>query len=160
MELAVELPDVPVQVRAMLYEQRAPSVCRSIFESLVEPLETQTSHACFCGHQIFCFPTPPPVENITLRSSPGDLMFFYAAENAYAWMHEEGGRMAPEGPTAAVYELAFNYGAVDLSYFAAEGWQGSLVGRITAGLEAFADACAQTLEHGTTALRVSRIESP
>lgn len=163
MKLSVELPDLGVTARADLYGDRAPSVCRAIFDALETPLETKTSHACFSGHQIYCFLPPfgaaPPVENSTLRSDPGDVMFWYAAENAYAWMHDEAGRMAPEGASAAVHELAFNYGVVDLSYFASEGWHGSLVGRIADGLDEFAAACAETLSNGSTRLRVSRAAS-
>ncbi len=158
-ELRLELPRSGVDATITLHEQYAPTVCGLIVETLQAPLETHTSHACFAGHQVYCALPPtretPPVENTTIRVTAGDVLFFYAGPNSFAWMQREAGRVAPDGPGSPVYELAFTYGISDLSYFASEGWQGSLVGRITAGLDEFGQACARTLVEGQEPLRLS-----
>jgi hypothetical protein len=60
------------------------------------------------------------------------------------------------GPGQPIWELAFNYGMTDLTYWGAEGWYGSLVGRVTSDLDQFASACAATLRDGSTTLIVRR----
>lgn len=156
MRLRVELPDRGVTAEATLYDRAAPSVCAAIWESLREPLETHTSHACFDGHEVFCFlrpfPERPPIENRTMRPRPGELMFFYAAPNEFAAMADD--RLT--GGAEAIHELAFMYGEVDLRHFWEDGLHGSLVGRISEGHAEFAEACAATLRDGRTSLRLSR----
>lgn len=156
MRLRVELPEVGVTADATLYDRAAPRVCKAIYAALSTPLETHTSHACFDGHEVFCFlppfPEPPPVENRTMRPEPGELMFFYAAPNEFASLASD--RLS--GGADAVHELAFMYGEVDLRHFWEDGFHGSLVGRITTGLPEFAAACAQTLSTGRTRLRLSQ----
>jgi uncharacterized protein DUF3830 len=155
-KLRIELPDVAVTAEATLYDEAAPRVSAAIYGALAEPLETRTSHACFDGHEVFCFlppfAEPPPIENRTMRPQPGELMFFYAAPNEFACMATD--RLT--GGSSAIHELAFMYGEVDLRHFWEDGLHGSLVGRITTGLPQFADACAQTLVTGQTRLRLSR----
>jgi hypothetical protein len=60
------------------------------------------------------------------------------------------------GGATAIHELAFMYGDVDLRHFWEDGVHGSLVGRISTGLDDFAAACALTLVEGRTQLRVSQ----
>jgi hypothetical protein len=155
-KLLVELPDAGVNAEVALLHDAAPTVCRAIYESLAEPLHTHTAHACFDGHEVFCFlqpfPEPPPIENRTMRPQPGDVMFFYAAPNQFACMAED--RL--NGGSEAVHELAFMYGEVDLRHFWEDGLHGSLVGRITSGLPEFARACTRTLIDGQTPLRISQ----
>jgi hypothetical protein len=157
MNLLVELPHAGVTAEAALYDRAAPTVFAAIYESLESPLDTVTSHACFDGHEVFCFlppfPQPPPIENRTMRPQVGELMFFYAAPNEFACMASD--RLT--GGSDAVHELAFMYGDVDLRHFWEDGLHGSLVGRITRGLPEFAEACAQTLSTGQTPLRLSRV---
>lgn len=156
MKLRIELPDVAVTTEATLYQEAAPRVCAAIYEALRTPLETRTSHACFDGHEVFCFlpsfPEPPGIENRTMRPQPGELMFFHAAPNEFACMAAD--RLT--GGSDAIFELAFMYGEVDLRHFWEDGLHGSLVGRITSGLPRFAEACAETLVTGQTRLRLSR----
>jgi len=158
MRLRVELPEAGVTAEATLYDRAAPRVCKAIYAALSTPLETHTSHACFDGHEVFCFlppfPEAPPIENRTMRPHPGDVMFFYAGANEFACMAED--RLS--GGSGAVHELAFMYGEVDLRHFWEEGVHGSLVGRVTVGLDAFASACRRTLDEGSTQLRISRAE--
>jgi len=158
--LSVALPAMSVEATVRLDTDHAPSVARSVFDAVASPVETRTSHACFSGHQVFCllprFPQAPPVENSTVRVTQGDVLFFYAAPYAYAWMQKERARMAPGGPAEPVHELAFVYGDADLQHFASEGWYGSLVGRVTSGLEEFARACGRTLSEGSTTMRISQ----
>ena len=157
MKLRVELPDKSVRAEAILYNHAAPTVCQAIWDSLGEPLDTHTSHACFDGHEVFCFlppfPQRPPIENRTMRPQVGELMFFYAAPNEFACMAES--RLT--GGSTAIHELAFMYGDVDLRHFWEDGLHGSLVGRIQTGLDEFAAACASTLVDGRTRLRLSRM---
>jgi hypothetical protein len=159
--LKVEVPEAGIEAIVSLHNQFAPTVCSAVFESIAVPLETPAIHACFGGHQVHCFlpgfSEAPPVENSTLRPVPGDVMFFYAARNAYAWMHEERPLLGPGSPGAAVCQLAFVYGTVDLQHAAVDGWYGSLVGHVTIGLEDFADVCARTLNYGSTPLRLSQV---
>jgi hypothetical protein len=145
-----------VEAEVALLTEAAPQVCQAIYDALASPLETQTSHACYDGHEVFCFlppfPEPPPIENRTMRPLPGEVMFFHAAPNQFACMAED--RLS--GGSGSVHELAFMYGDVDLRHFWEEGVHGSLVGRITTGLDAFAAACRRTLDEGRTPLRISR----
>jgi len=156
MRLRVELPDADVTAEATLYDRAAPRVCAAIYAALSTPLETHTSHACFDGHEVFCFlppfPEAPPIENRTMRPEPGELMFFYAGPNEFASLASD--RLT--GGSDAVHELAFMYGEVDLRHFWEDGFHGSLVGRITTGLPQFAEACARTLSDGRTRLRLSQ----
>ncbi len=156
MRLRVELPAMGVEAEVVLLADAAPRVSRAIYDALAEPLETHTSHACFDGHEVFCFlppfPEAPPIENRTMRPLPGEVMFFHAAPNEFACMAED--RLS--GGSGAVHELAFMYGDVDLRHFWEEGVHGSLVGRLTAGLDEFAAACRRTLDEGRTPLRISR----
>jgi hypothetical protein len=157
LELLVELPDAGVSATVLLLTEAAPNVTAAIFESLAEgPLETRTSHACFDGHEIYCFLPPftsrPPLENRTMRPRPGDVMFFYADENEFAFLADD--RLT--GGSEIVHELAFMYGDVDLRHYWEEGMHGSLVGYISEGFEPFAEACGRTLHEGSMKLRVSR----
>lgn len=156
MRLSVEMPEKGIAVKAELYEDAAPCVTRLIYESLAQPLDTHTAHACFDGKEIYCFLPPfsevPPLENRTMRPRPGELMFFHAAPNEFVCTRDD--RLS--GGADAVFELAFMYGEVDLRHFWEEGFHGSLVGRIEDGLEEFAAACGQTLSEGRTRLRLSR----
>lgn len=156
MRLQVELPEKGVCAQVELYEDAAPEVCALIWEALDRPLETVTAHACFDGHEVYCFLPPfssaPPLQNQTMRPTPGEVMFFYAGPNDYVCTRDD--RLS--GGSASVYELAFMYGEVDLRHFYEEGFRGSLVGRVTQGLDAFAAACGSTLSDGRTPLRVSR----
>ncbi len=156
MELTLELPEAAVAASLTLYHERAPRVCQAVWDALEVPLETRTSHACFDGHEIFCFlpsmVVVPPIENRTMRPRPGEVMFFHAAKNDFAVLDSD--RLAPgAGP---MYELAFMYGEVDLRHLWEEGLHGSLIGRISTNFEQFAAAAARTLNSGATALRISR----
>ena len=80
-----------VEAEVALLAQAAPQVSRAIYDSLVTPLETETAHACFDGHEVFCFlppfPEPPPIENRTMRPHPGDVRFFTRARtSSRAWL--------------------------------------------------------------------------
>lgn len=158
MKLRIELPTLGVTAGGELYTLAAPRVTQLIWGSLAEPLETYTSHACFDGHEIYCFlpafPTTPPLENRTSRPRPGEIMFFHATPNEFAALGDD--RLT--GGNEAVHELAFMYDEVDLRHYWEEGFHGSLVGRVNAGLDEFADACRRTLLEGRTPLRVSRAE--
>lgn len=158
MELRVELPALEVEARVRLFAEAAPTVTRAIWDSLAEPLETRTAHACFDGHEIYCFlppfPERPPLENRTMRPRPGEVMFFYAGKNEFAFMADQ--RLSGGAPI--VHELAFMYGEVDLRHYWEEGLHGSLVGYVSEGFDEFAAACARTLVEGATPLRVSRPE--
>jgi hypothetical protein len=156
--LRFELPEAGVVARARLYERAAPNVTRLIYEALAEPLDTRTSHACFDGHEVYCFlpsfGVEPPLENRTMRPQAGELMFFYARQNEFACLADD--RMT--GGSDEVHELAIMYGDVDLRHFWEDGFHGSLVGRIDEGLDELSAACGRTLTEGSTALRVSREE--
>jgi hypothetical protein len=156
MKLLVELPDVGVSATVALYIDAAPTVTRQIYQAVATPLETHTAHACFDGHEVYCFLPPfrevPPLENRTMRPRPGEVMFFHAPANAFAVTADD--RLS--GGLPSVYELAFMYGEVDLRHYWEEGFHGSLVGRMDDGAEAFARACASTLSEGRTALRLSQ----
>lgn len=156
MRLQVELPDKGVSVRAVLYADSAPTVARLVYESLAEPMHTSTSHACFDGEEVYCFLPPfttkPPLENRTMRPRPGELMFFHADRNEFACTADD--RLS--GGAAAVFELAFMYGEVDLRHYWEDGFHGSLIGRIEDGLPEFAAACRATLNEGRTGIRISR----
>ena len=154
--LHVELVDVGVSARVELLTEVAPMVCRAIWDVLKTPLNTKTSHACFDGHEVFCFLPPivtrPPLENQTMRPKVGEVMFFYAGANEFVATQQA--RLS--GGSGIVCELAFMYGETDLRHFAEEGLRGSLVGVIDRDLQSFASACARTLETGSTALRITR----
>lgn len=152
----MDLPEKGVSVRAVLYAEAAPTVSRLVYESLAEPLQAQTSHACFDGEEVYCFlpsfAVKPPLENRTMRPRPGELMFFHAEPKAFACTADD--RLS--GGASAVFELAFMYGEVDLRHYWEDGFHGSLVGCIEDGLPAFAAACRATLNEGRTGIRVSQ----
>ena len=152
--LHVELPDDGVTAGVELYTDAAPDVTKLLYAALSTPLETTTSHACFDGHQVFCFlpefDREPPLQNRTMRPHVGEVMLFFAREHEFAALSERrlsGGRFP-------MFELAFMYGPVDLRYLWEDGLQGSLVGRIDQNLEAFAAVCLRTLTTGATRLRI------
>jgi hypothetical protein len=156
MHLRVELPEMQVEARVRLLTEAAPTVTRSIYDSLADPLEATTAHACFDGHEVYCFlpsfPEPPPLENRTMRPKPGDVMFFYAGKNEFSFLADD--RLS--GGSPVVHELAFMYGEVDLRHYWEEGMHGSLVAHMTEGFDEFAAACALTLSEGGTRIRISR----
>lgn len=156
MNLTVELPEAGVTATLELYWERAPSVCQAIYDVLERPLDTVTAHACFDGHEVFCFlpdmADVPPIENRTMRPRPGEVMFFYAGTNDFAVL--EADRLSPG--TGPMFELAFMYGEVDLRHLWEEGLHGSLVGRVTTNFPEFAAAAGRTLRDGTTTIRLSR----
>lgn len=156
MRLLIELPDRNVKAEAALYVDAAPRVTRLIYASLATPLETRTAHACFDGHEVYCFlpafSEKPPLENRTMRPQAGEIMFFYAEPNEFVCTSDD--RLS--GGSSSVFELAFMYGEVDLRHYWEEGFHGSLVGCIDAGAEQFAAACGATLVEGATRLRISR----
>jgi hypothetical protein len=82
-------------------------------------------------------------------------MFFHADPNEFVCTRDD--RLS--GGSQEVFELAFIYGEVDLRHYWEEGFHGSLVGQIEDGLETFARACAETLIHGRTSMRLSRDET-
>jgi hypothetical protein len=157
LQLRVELPEKGIEAIATLYTDAAPTVSRLVFDSVRTPLSTRTAHACFDGHEVYCFlepfPEVPPLENRTIRPQPGEVMFFYAGPNDFVCTRED--RLSGGAPT--IYELAFMYGEVDLRHYWEEGFHGTLVGRMTEGADAFAAGCAATLSEGSTALRVSQV---
>lgn len=157
MRVLVELPDYGVEATLALNTSSTPGLSRLIYDSLSDPLETFTRHACFDGHEVYCFLRPfatePPLENRTMRPRPGEVMFFYAAPNAFAVTSDD--RLS--GGTESVFELAFMYGEVDLRHYWEEGFQGSLVGQLVEGAEDFAQVCALTLSRGNTTLRLSQL---
>jgi hypothetical protein len=154
--IRVELPDVEVEARIRLLVEAAPTVTRYIYNSLSEPLEATTAHACFDGHEVYCFlppfPDRPPLENRTMRPKPGEVMFFYAGKNEFAFLSDD--RLT--GGSPVIHELAFMYGEVDLRHYWEEGMHGSLVANIVEGFDAFAAACARTLGDGGTRIRLSQ----
>jgi hypothetical protein len=155
MRLRLDLPDKGITAHAALYARAAPTVTRLVYEALRVPLETQTAHACFDGHEIYCFlpdfPEPPPIENRTMRPQPAEIMFFHAQPNEFVCTADD--RLS--GGNASVYEFAVMYGEVDLRHYWEEGFHGSLIGRIDEGFPQFAEACATTLNEGNTRMRIS-----
>lgn len=157
--LLVEMPEKQVRATVRLLMGAAPDLCALIWDSLREPLETVTAHAAFDGEEIYCFLRPfghrPSRQNETMRPRPGDVMFFFAAENEFVCTRDT--RLS--GGSSEVYELAFMYGETDLRHFYEEGFRGSLIGVLDDGLAQFAAASRDTLVNGRTSLRVSRFES-
>jgi hypothetical protein len=89
--LRIELPDAAVAAEAVLYAEAAPQVAQFVWDTLTKPLDTMTSHACFDGHEVYCFLDVPPhgdpapeAQNITIRPQPGDLVYFYAPAGKFA----------------------------------------------------------------------------
>jgi len=157
MRLTIELPLLSVSAAATLYPKAAPNVVPFVWEALKDPLETQTSHACFDGHEVYCFleceGRAPEAENMTIRPRPGDIVYFFAPAGKFAAVNADQ-RLA--GATPDVHELAFMYGEVDLRHYWEEGWVGSVIGHVDVGLNEFAAACLRTLNQGRTTIRISR----
>lgn len=156
--LSIELPQYDVRAEAQLYEAAAPHAAPFVWNALEEPLLTQTSHACFDGHEVYCFlettATAPAPENMTIRPQVGDLVYFHAPAGKFAAVNADA-RLS--GTTPDVHELAFMYGEVDLRHYWEEGWVGSIVGHVDVGFDAFAAACGRTLDEGRTDLRIARL---
>ncbi|GAB3292960.1 DUF3830 family protein [Epidermidibacterium keratini] len=154
--MKVGLPDYDVQAEVELAWNAAPDVVAWVWGVIAEPVATHTSHACFDGHEVFCFlpaeGRPPAPQNQTMRPKVGDVMFFGAEPHRFAALAED--RLS--GHQAALYELAFMYDEVDLRHFWEDGIVGSVVGRVTTGFEEFAKACRATLDEGRTRIEISR----
>ena len=154
MRLQVELPEVAVTCSATLYEAAAPRVTAWLAVALATPFSARTRHACFDGHEVFCLlpgSDDLPLENRTMRPRPGEIMFFHAAENEFAFLSDD--RLTAGAPR--VYEVAFCYGEVDLRHYWEEGMHGSLIGVVDDNLDDFAAACLQTLDTGATSIVLS-----
>ena len=159
MRLTIELPHFRVTAGATLYDSAAPNVVPFVWDALETPLETQTSHACFDGHEVYCFldceGQAPDAENMTIRPRPGDIVYFFAPAGKFAAVNADE-RLA--GATPDVHELAFMYDTVDLRHYWEEGWVGSVIGHVDVGLDEFASACGRTLNEGRTTIRISRAD--
>ena len=157
MRLTIELPHFSVSAGATLYPRAAPNVVPFVWDALENPLETQTSHACFDGHEVYCFleceGQAPDAENMTIRPRPGDIVYFFAPAGKFAAVNADQ-RLG--GATPDVHELAFMYDEVDLRHYWEEGWVGSVIGHVDVGLDGFAAACRRTLNEGRTTIRISR----
>jgi hypothetical protein len=158
MKIKLSLPEYGADADLHLYEEAAPHACRLLWEALAQPLHTRTSHACFAGRQVFLFLPKllrrPPRENQTMRPEPGEVMLFCAGPSEFAFTRDE--RL---GGSGGVFELALMYGEVDLRHWGDEGMQGTLVGRLGGpGVSAFAQACAETLDYGSTPITLARVE--
>jgi len=149
--LNIDLPEKAVSARARIFADRLPEFAEWLEHSLSGGFRTRTSHACFDGHEIFCFlpgERPIPLKNRTTLAQPGDILFFQARSDEFAFLANT--RLG--GGLALINEIAFCYGEVDLRHFCDQGMVGSLVGRIEQGLEPFALACSRTLSEGATGL--------
>jgi Protein of unknown function (DUF3830) len=149
--LKIELPDKAVAAYARILVDRVPEFVEWLEHAIADGFRTRTSHACFDGHEVFCLLPGErviPLKNRTTHAHPGDVLFFQARSDEYAFLAQT--RLS--GGSQLVNEIAFCYGDVDLRHFCDQGMIGSLIGRIEEGLEPFALACSRTLNEGATSL--------
>lgn len=154
MKIELRFLDEGVAARATFLPEKAPSVCRMLWNALEKPFEGVCVHAMFTGRELSFSLGPDriddsalnlPPENQTLFPIPGDLIW-----NAYApyqW----------QGNPSAVYDFGIFYGR-DSRLLLPTGWRPSThFGCIDENLEAFAAVAARCQLEGRKTLRISRV---
>lgn len=154
-KLYLRFLDKKIRGAIELYEREAPVTSRTIWEALKAPVRVPAVHAMFAGPEIMLGlpeaaqtfdPRAVPVENQTCFPVAGDCLWFYQAE----------GMM--RGLAGELWEIGLFYdngGRI----FGPLGWTPcNIFGRMTEGLEAFAEACRSTRIDGMQTVEIGRVE--
>ncbi len=154
MQLYAEFVESGIRATITLYREAAPRTCKAIWDALSNPVQMPAIHAMFAGPEIMMGlpaevqsfdPVSIPAENQTCYPEAGELLWFYQGKNAMKGLPEE------------LWEIGIFY-APGARINGPLGWTPcNMFGKITDGLEAFADACSSTRIEGIKTVEIGRL---
>lgn len=142
-----------VEARATLHDDKAPATTQAIWDALAEPVDVTAVHAAFAGPEIMTglpehaqtFDPNLPQENQTCFPAAGDLLWYYQAADQM------------KGVEGELWEIGLFY-ADGGRIFGPLGWTPcNIFASVTEGLEALAEACADTRISGAKTLTIGRV---
>ncbi len=150
----IAIPDYNAEAEADLLEEVAPVTCKTLWQSLEQPMTACGIHGMWVGpevminmpmsHRVFDG-AGVPKENQTCFPIPGDLVWFWFPQGAWPGLAEE------------VYEFGIVYGR-DARMFIPNGWvPANVFGRITHNLEGLTEACRRFREDGRRNITIRRV---
>lgn len=154
-QLYAEFVEPRVRAVITLYEKNAPVTTRTIWEALTKPVQMPAIHAMFAGPEIMMGlpeegrnfdPSAIPAENQTCYPEAGECLWFYQGKNVMKGLPDE------------LWEIGIFY-APGARINGPLGWTPcNMFGKITEGLEEFAEACALTRVEGMKTVKFGRVE--
>ena len=136
-----------------LNERNAPVTSETLWQALSTPVRMPAIHAMFAGPEIMMGlpesaqtfdPMAIPPENQTCFPEAGECLWFYQGKNVMKGLPDE------------LWELGIFY-AAGARIHGPLGWTPcNLFGRITEGLDAFAEACGRTRTEGIKIVEIGR----
>ncbi len=154
-QLYLDFIETGVRGVVTLYEDNAPVTCQTLWGALAEPVRIPTVHAMFAGPEIMMGlpasaqtfdPTAIPAENQTCFPTAGECLWFYQGKNVMKGLSDE------------LWEIGVFYD-VGARIHGPLGWTPcNIFGRVTQGLDAFADACRSTRTEGIKVIEVGRLD--
>lgn len=157
MKLQVDLPDLNVVTSAELYTSAVPRVCPGPGTSSRSRSRRKRRMPAVTATK---FSVSSPGKNRAgnrepvVATPPRGTYVFQSPADKHAVLADDGMR----GQSDALYELALNYGEVDLRQFWEEGIVGSIVGRVATGFEGLARDHRAAVGHGRARIRISRVD--
>lgn len=154
-QLYAEFVELGTKAIITLYEEHAPVTSRTIWDAFEKPLRMPAIHAMFAGPEIMMGlpeegqtfdPNAIPQENQTCYPEAGECLWFYQGKNAMKGLSDE------------LWEFGIFY-SPGARINGPLGWTPcNLFGKITEGLEEFAEACALTRIEGIKTVEIGRLE--
>ncbi|MCW2305956.1 DUF3830 family protein [Rhodobium gokarnense] len=153
-QLYIEFVDSRARGIITLYEENAPTTCETLWNALANPVRITAIHAMFAGPEIMMGlpqeaqtfdPTAIPAENQTCFPEAGECLWFYQGKNVM------------KGLTDELWEIGVFYDA-GARIHGPLGWTPcNMFGKITSGLEEFANACRTTRTEGIKTIEIGRL---
>lgn len=153
-QLYVEFVERGTRAVITLYEEGAPVTSRTIWDALEKPVQMPAVHAMFAGPEIMMGlpeeaqnfdPTSVPAENQTCYPEAGECLWFYQGKNAMKGLPDE------------LWEIGIFYSA-GARINGPLGWTPcNMFGKITEGLDEFAEACGLTRVEGIKTIEIGRL---
>ena len=138
-----------------LYDQNAPVTCDKLWTALAKPVRMPAIHAMFAGPEIMMGlpneaqtfdPVSIPPENQSCFPEAGECIWFYQGKNVMKGLPDE------------LWEIGVFYDA-GARIHGPLGWTPcNLFGRITEGLDDFAEACRGTRTQGIEMVEFGRLK--
>lgn len=152
-QLYMEFVDSGARGIVTLYEQNAPVTTATLWDALATPVRITAIHAMFAGPEIMMGlpeeaqtfdPTSIPAENQTCFPEAGECLWFYQGKNVMKGLPDE------------LWEIGVFYDAGSRIH-GPLGWTPcNMFGKITEGLDAFAEACRSTRIDGVKTVEIGR----
>jgi len=153
-QLYAEFVETKVRATISLYDLNAPVTTETLWTALKSPVRMTAIHAMFAGPEIMMgLPTEAqtfdplsiPAENQTCYPEAGELLWFYQGKNAMKGLPEE------------LWEVGIFY-EPGARIHGPLGWiPCNMFGKITEGLESFAEACRTTRTEGLKTVEIGRL---